>query len=51
MSRHFYEHEAKGAEHLVITLPFPSTHCDLQRELRRTDMNYDITVISYEVGI
>ena len=45
MSRHFYEHEAEGADHLVITLPFPSTHCDSQRGLRRTDTNHDITKV------
>ena len=50
MCRHFYEHEAEGADQLGITLPFPFTHCDLQRELRRTDTNLNITVIGYEVG-
>ena len=47
---HFYEHKAEGADHLVITLPFPFTQCDLQRGLRRTGTNLDITVISYEGG-
>ena len=45
MSRHFYEHEAEGAEHLIITLPFPSTHCASQRGLWRTDTNHDITKV------
>lgn len=45
MSRHFYEHEAEGADHLVITLPFPPTHCASQRGLWRTDTNHDITKV------
>ena len=43
---HFYEHKAEGADHLVITLPFPSTHYVSQRGLWRTDTNHDITKVS-----
>ena len=42
---HFYEHEAEGTDHLVITLPFPSTHCASQRGLWQTDNNHDITKV------
>ena len=42
---HFYEHEAEGTDHLVITLPFPSSHCASQQGLWRTDTNHDITKV------